>query len=422
MLFKITENEGLNYSKVSKDKNKIHINNLVGYNSIFGQKICHGTLVVSKIFKNKDFKKIISSKKKFNIYIEFLNFIENDKKLLIKKVKNKFYVIQNKKKKINITVRKRNNLLTNQIKNKKNSYFKIKLVNLNNRYNLIFTLLANISSYVGNKYPGKYSIISSININFNNEYSENQKNLIINSYKLSNRLPLIKNILTYEKFNIEFDTLERPFVKKNKFLIKKDLKKKIKEFKDNILIIGGSSGIGNDILNLFKINKKISKIVTFNKNKITSKVKNSYFYKVDVFKNLKKIDHIVKKYGPVKIFYFPSTKIYFDKRVSDEKLNEYKKIFLKIPLQIIKNNKDKIISFFYPSTINIDEDSKSEYSKVKRLAEIDIKKLCMKNNIIYKSIRFPALNSKQSISLLNPVQQSFIEYINKNPKLFNKIF
>ena len=90
MLFKITENEGLNYSKVSKDKNKIHINNLVGYNSIFGQKICHGTLVVSKIFKNKDFKKIISSKKKFNIYIEFLNFIEYDKKLLIKKVKNKF--------------------------------------------------------------------------------------------------------------------------------------------------------------------------------------------------------------------------------------------------------------------------------------------------------------------------------------------
>jgi len=46
----------------------------------------------------------------------------------------------------------------------------------------------------------------------------------------------------------------------------------------------------------------------------------------------------------------------------------------------------------------------------------------MKNNIIYKSIRFPALNSKQSISLLNPVQQSFFEYINKNPKLFNKIF
>jgi hypothetical protein len=422
MLFKITEDEGLNYSKISKDKNKIHIDDLVGYNSIFGKKICHGTFVVSKIFKNKEFRKIISSNKEFNFHIHFFDFIEYDKNIIIKKIQNKFYVIQNNKKKINIIVRKKNNFFINNIEKKMDHYHKKKIKNLKNRYELLFSLLANISSYVGNKYPGKYSVISSININFNNKFSVNKNNLIISSYKLSERLPLIRNILLYEKFNIEFETLERPFVKKNKFFIKKNLKKKIKDFKDNILIIGGSSGIGNDILNMFKINKKISKIVTFNKNKITSKVENSYFYKVDVFKNLKKIEHIVKKYGPVKIFYFPSTKIYFDKKVSAEKLKEYKKIFLNIPLQIIKNNKDKIISLFYPSTINIDEDSKSDYSKVKRLAEIDINKLCLKNNIIYKSIRFPALNSKQSISLLNPVQQSFFEYINKNPKLFNKIF
>ena len=98
MLFKITEYEGLNYSKVSRDKNKIHTDKLAGYNSIFGKKICYGTLVVSKIFKNKEFRKIISSKKEFNIYINFLDFTEYDKNLLIKKAKNKFHVIQNKKK------------------------------------------------------------------------------------------------------------------------------------------------------------------------------------------------------------------------------------------------------------------------------------------------------------------------------------
>ena len=287
---------------------------------------------------------------------------------------------------------------------------------------MIFTLLANISSYVGNRYPGKYSIISSININFNCEYLENQKNLIISSYKLSNRLPLIRNILSYQDFNIEFETLERPFVKKNKFFIKESLKKKIKDFKNNILIIGGSSGIGNDIFNMFKINKKILKIVTFNKNKINLKDQNSHFYKVDVFKNLEIIEDILKKHGPVKIFYFPTTKISFDRRVNDEQLKEYKKIFIEIPLKIIEANKDQVISLFYPSSTNINEDSKSDYSKVKRLAEISLKKLCAKNKIIYKSIRFPALNSKQSISLLNPTQQSFFEYINKNPKLFNKIF
>lgn len=422
MLFKIAEYEGLNYSKVSKDKNKIHTNKLVGYNSIFGKKICHGTLVISKIFKNKEFKKIISLKKEFNICINFLDFIEYDKYLLIKKVKNKFYVTQNKKIKIDIKVRKKNNFLFSRMYKKKDYYFKIKLKDLKNRYNLIFALLANISSYVGNRYPGKYSIISSININFNYEYLENQKNLIISSYKLSNRLPLIRNILSYQNFNIEFETFERPFVKKNKFFIKESLKEKIKDLQNNILIIGGSKGIGNDIFNMLKINKKILKIVTFNKNKINSKDQNSFFYKVDVFKNLEIIEEIIKKHGPVKIFYFPTTKIYFDRRVNDEQLKEYKKIFIDIPLKIIEANKDLVISLFYPSTININEDSKTDYSKVKRLAEISLKKLCKKNKIIYKSIRFPALNSKQSISLLNPTQQSFFEYINKNPKLFNKIF
>ena len=53
----------------------------------------------------------------------------------------------------------------------------------------------------------------------------------------------------------------------------------------------------------------------------------------------------------------------------------YKKInFYKIPLKIIEANKDKIISFFYPSTIFINEEDKSEYSKIKKLAEISLKK------------------------------------------------
>ena len=422
MLFKIKEHEGLDYSKVSNDRNKIHIDKLVGYNSIFGKKICHGTLVVSKIFKNKEFRKIISAKKEFNIDINFLDFIEYDTNLLIKKAKNKFHVIQNKKKKINIIVRKKNNFLINSIHKKKDNYFKTKLKNLSNRYDLIFTLLANLSSYVGNRYPGKYSIISSININFNCEYLKNQKNLIISSYKLSNRLPLIRNILSYQNFNIEFETLERPFVKKNKFFIKEILKKKIKDFKNNILIIGGSSGIGNDIFNMIKINRKILKIVTFNQNKINLKYQNSLFYKVDVFKNLEIIGDIVKKHGPVKIFYFPTTKISLNRPLNDEQIREYKQIFINIPLKIIESNKDQIISFFNPSTIFINEGSKSDYSKIKRLAEISLKKLCSKNKIIYKSVRFPTLNSKQSISLLNPTQQSFFEYINKNPKLFNEIF
>ena len=63
----------------------------------------------------------------------------------------------------------------NRINKKKINYFKKKLINLKSRYDLILKLLANISSYVGNRYPGKYSLINSININFNNDYLGNKK-------------------------------------------------------------------------------------------------------------------------------------------------------------------------------------------------------------------------------------------------------
>tara|TARA_B100000003_G_C10913338_1_gene364149 strand:+ start:274 stop:1542 length:1269 start_codon:yes stop_codon:yes gene_type:complete len=422
MKFKISEKEGLKYSNISGDKNKIHIDYLTGYNSIYGEKICHGTLVVSKIFKNKEFKKLILSEKPFNIRIEFLEFIKYDEIFVLKKINNKFHIIQNNKVKIHISIQKRNNYYFNKKNKKKVRYFKKKLISFKNKYDLIFSLLANISSFVGNKYPGKYSLLRSINLNFNNNYLLNEKKIIINSYKLDKRFPLIENVLQYEKFIIEFESLERPIVQKNKFYIKNDLKQKIKTLKDNVLIIGGSSGIGNDIFNLFKVNKDILKIVTFNKNKISLKIANSLFFKIDILRDLNKIKFIINKYGPVQIFYFPTTKISFDKKVNNEKLKEYKKIFLNIPLKIIKNSKKKIISVFYPSTTYIYDDKFADYSKVKQLAEVSLKKLCKRNKIIYKSVRFPALNSKQSISLLNPTPPSFYEYLNRNPKLVDKIF
>ena len=82
--------------------------------------------------------------------------------------------------------------------------------------------------------------------------------------------------------------------------------------------IGGSSGIGNDFLNILKVNKKILKIFTFHKNKIKFDSINTFSYKIDVFKDLRKINKIIEKYGPIKIFYFPSTKI-FDKKVDNYK-------------------------------------------------------------------------------------------------------
>ena len=48
MQFRVTDKEGLEYSHISGDKNKIHIDKLTSYNSYFGSKICRGTLVIIK--------------------------------------------------------------------------------------------------------------------------------------------------------------------------------------------------------------------------------------------------------------------------------------------------------------------------------------------------------------------------------------
>ena len=44
-------NHGKKFSEISKDKNKIHLDKIVGYNSIFGSNICLGCLILIKIIK-----------------------------------------------------------------------------------------------------------------------------------------------------------------------------------------------------------------------------------------------------------------------------------------------------------------------------------------------------------------------------------
>ena len=83
-----------------------------------------------------------------------------------------------------------------------------------------------ISKYVGTIYPGENSLIKRININLNGYLNFRNKKIEILSKKIDPRFPIIENRLSYGKFIIEFQTLERPVVKKNKKIITKILKKK----------------------------------------------------------------------------------------------------------------------------------------------------------------------------------------------------
>ena len=274
---------------------------------------------------------------------------------------------------------------------------------------------------MGTIYPGKFSILKEININFNKfEYPYNKK-IEIFSKKIDPRLPIIHNKLNYNNFIVLFQSLERPKVKHKIYIPSKILKNKIKKIKYNALIIGGSQGIGRDITNILKYNSKIFKIVTYNKNKIFNK-KKIISKKVDVLKETKTINKIINKYYPIKIFYSVSPKIYFENKLEKKIKNEYRKLFLDMPLKILRENKFKKISFFYPSTKFIYENKDSVYSKIKLKAEKEIKKLCTKSNIPINIIRFPAINSRQSISISNPNPPDLTEYLNLNTKKIYKIF
>ncbi len=423
--FKITNNDALKYSKISGDYNKIHTNDKIGYNSIFGEKICHGTLALIKILKLINLKRLIKDKKKFSINVKFQNFIKYNNKIFVLKKKNTFTAYQDLREVIKIKTNFENpSLKTTKLpRYKKISIFtRKKKYKKDEKIENISYLLNILSKYVGTVYPGDLSIIKEISINFNFKLNPKINNIKIISNKLDPRFPIIQNRLSTENFIIDFQSIERPVVKKNKKFIPKIITKKIQKIKYNALIVGGSQGIGLEVVNILNQNKKITKIVTYNVNKIKKSNKKMIPIKLNIFKDLNIINNIIKKHSPLRIFYFASPKISFENKLSRDLVKKYQYMFLKAPLTLLRKNKTKEISFFYPSTTNIFKNKNAYYSQVKRSAEIKLSKLCNKNDISINIIRLPALYSRQSVSIINPNPPSLTEFLQSNPNIFSKIF
>ncbi len=276
--------------------------------------------------------------------------------------------------------------------------------------------------YVGTIYPGEKSLISNIKI-FHENNNNDKKNIIkISSKILKKGFPIIDNYLKFNSYNVNFESLIRPNVAKSTRVIPNYLKKIINKVNYNVLVIGGSQGIGKYFLDIFKKNKKIFKIATYNKNIIKTKSKKIIIKKLDIFKNKKVLDQLIKEYSPLRIYYFPTEKIYFEDKLSKKISDNYKKIFIQIPLKILKKHRNRKIQFFYPSTINIELNKYSIYSKVKMEAEKKIKKMCYKYKIKHNIYRFPAILSRQSISITNPNPPDLIQHINMNKKITKILF
>ena len=403
--FLIKFSEGINFAKKSRDFNPIHINKIYGYNSIFGQNVIHGVLIIISFFN----KAVIQKKYGVDeVYIKFLKPAVYNSKLIISQIAKKkqtffFSIFQNKQ-------------LVCEIKIKLS---KIEdFVNKSQRQDL-YMILKKISWYTGMKYPGVNSLLYDISINLKEKNIS--KKFKINSRKPDKRLPIIKNNGIFKNYVINFTSIIRPYVKKTIGKPSVMIKKKVQKINQNVLIIGASQGIGNDLFNIINKNDDIKIIVTYFRNKIKIKKKKIITKKIDITKNLVKLRRIISKYSPIKIYYFASPKILFDKKITSKKLKEFRNYFINYPLKILTQNRNDISSFFYPSTDFINFDKKAPYSIIKSKAEKKIKEFCIKKNINFVYHRFPAINSRQSISISNPQNQNLISYLNKNKKIINKI-
>jgi len=422
-MFYIKESEGVNFAKLSGDNNVIHIDKIAGHNSIHGYNIAHGVLIILKFFKKKKYKKSY-----WSIKIQFQKGFKYNSSIKIKKnkkIKSKiiYQLIQDNEIGANIEILPFPE--KEKIQNFKRITFKKKYL-IQNKEKKRFKgegipkeleiALSYLSKYVGTVYPGKCSVIKEINIFNNNPNPVN--NIYISSFLLSDAFPLIDNRLTYKNYIIEFKTLIIPDLKIELSKPNKKILKEISSIKENVLIIGASSGIGNDLLKLFLNNKKIKIIGTFYKNKINENRKNLITKKVDVEHDLKIVYNIIKKFYPIIIYYFPTPKIYFKSIKDLNVIKKYKTYYITIPIKIIKFLNNFKSKFFYPSTTY--NNKFSPYSLIKLAAEKEIKKI-NKSKIKINMLKIPGINTKQNLSLLGGKLPNFRDLMMKKKDVLNKV-
>ena len=92
--FKISKKVGTKFAIKSGDKNPLHIDEIYGHNSMFGENICHGVLVFLHFLRQN--KSLIDNNLS-NINIIFLNPVYYKKKIYIKIInKCNYILVQNK--------------------------------------------------------------------------------------------------------------------------------------------------------------------------------------------------------------------------------------------------------------------------------------------------------------------------------------
>ena len=420
--FRVTEIDGKRFANRSGDLNNIHLDDIIGYNSIYGEKICHGCNILIKTL-DLIYKKEKNITKFNHINVKFIKYFKYKKNIFVIKKDNKYIISQEKINKSKLFIEKKDLLISKELNLKKFKFYKLsKIKKVNNKLKLLKKLIEYVSYYVGMINPGKNSIINSIKINYFVKEIK-YKNGIYSRFKKSG-YPIIENYLIYKNFFVEFETTVRPHLIKKKIKPNRNITNHIQKLRKNILILGASDGLGKETLNLYKRNKNIKIFATYYKNKIEKKFKNILVLKINIIKDAKKIINLVISNNIQFIYYFCSPKIL--NKPNKSQIRTYHKIFEIVPSFLVKElSKREKINFFYPSTIFINKKNRYEndiYSKIKLHSENKLLKVKSENkNFNLYMPRLPRINTKQNLNILNIKYPSLIEVLNKDVKM-QKLF
>ena len=334
----------IEFAKLSKDRNQIHLSKKFSKNFFFKEPIVHGVNAAIKgisFFLKKKNKPLFIT----NVNIEFKNFlfvnedfeiILKKKSILIVSKKNVISVINIEYKESKFYLKKTNSTIEKNIKKKFNLY------NLNN-INIIQELLF-ISYFVGVKKPGNGSLIHKIEIStVRNIKRPSSKKISIR--KIVKRIFQINYLNKFYKVNVVASKIP-PFKFPDTPKLSPGIQKVIKNKK--ILIFGSTGDIAQYIKRIIGVNNCYFYSYSF-------RIFNSNMEINDSQK--KRIKKFLLRVKPDFIFYLSSPPIIqgtIKNKALIELYNLVYIIFFKLILKITTENKI-ITKFFYPSTYFIKE-------------------------------------------------------------------
>ena len=387
---KISLFDSKKFSKLSGDKNLIHLSKKISKDFFFKEPVVHG--VNLSIIALKKYIKKYSKNKFLNIdelKIIFHNYCLHDENFDILLSKNKINIKSKISQKTNIfikSVKKKNknkSLMLNKFERKIISNYNTTtfIKNLDLIKNLIL-----ISRKIGNLRPKNTSLIHKIYIKNNNKIFKS-KFLI---KKITNNIFLLK--FFYKTFYSEtiFSKIKKYNLNFKKFVLKKNIVKKIQNKK--IIIFGSSSNLAEG-LKVFLKNSKLP-FLSYSLSKVNLNIK-------DQSTKLKKY---LIKHKPDYIFYFSSPKITIEtkKNVNSLKKN-YNEVFYKnfkfIINEVLKNKLHTLV--FYPSSYFLNEKEKHLNFRNYIESKIKVEKLSLRKKYqnIVRIYRLPKFKTRSTYNL-----------------------